>query len=137
MKQLVLKYSDCKSSEEDQILVDVLSIVTGEKWGYKQISGCCQRDWNYIYYPVRHWTKETLNLFEIMYFNTGTEWIIHDEETEPERPEDIRGYSIYCVGWNDGLIKKEIADATDANIDEVTLYFFDGNISVPTYKEAS
>ena len=46
LKQLVLKYSDCNSSEEDQILVDVLSIVTGEKWDYKEIHGCCQGEWN-------------------------------------------------------------------------------------------
>lgn len=101
LKQLVLKYSDCRSNEEDQILIDVLSIVTAEKWDYRQINGCCQSDWNYVYYPVQYWTKEGLDAFETMYFNTGSEWVIHDEETEPESPEDISGYSVYCISWND------------------------------------
>ena len=136
LKQLVLKYSDCRSNEEDQILVDVLSIVKEEKWDYRQINGCCQSDWNYVYYPVQYWTKEGLDAFETMYFNTGSEWVIHDEETEPESPEDISGYSVYCISWNDEGIKKELAEAAGVEPEEIIMYAYDHSVSVPVYRIA-
>lgn len=125
-----------KANEEDQILVDVLSIVTAEKWDYRQINGCCQSDWNYVYYPVQYWTKEGLDAFETMYFNTGSEWVIHDEETEPESPEDISGYSVYCISWNDEGIKKELAEAAGVEPEEIIMYAYDHSVSVPVYRIA-
>lgn len=136
LKQLVLRYSDCKSSEEDDILVDVLSIVTGEKWDYKQICGSCQGEWNNVYYPVEKWTKEQLDIFETMYFNTGSEWIIHEGDTEPTIPEEIDGCACYCVSWNDEGIKKEIADIAGGNVEDVVLYKYAGSVSVPVYSVA-
>ena len=115
LKQLVLRYSECRSSEEDQILVDVLSIVTGEEWDYRNIHGCCQSEWNTVYYPVKYWTKESLDAFETMYFNTGSEWIVHEGDTEPTSPEEIDGCAYYCVSWNDEGIKKELAEAAGGN----------------------
>lgn len=136
LKKLVLKYSECKSSEGDQILVDVLSIVTGEKWDYKQITGCCQSEWNIVYYPVQYWTKETLESFETMYFNTGSEWIVHEGDTGPTSPEEINGCSYYCVSWNDEGIKKELAEAVGGKPEDIVLYKYTGSISIPTYNVA-
>jgi hypothetical protein len=70
------------------------------------------------------------------YFNTGSEWIIHDEESEPETVKDISGYSVYCYSWNTDGIKKEIADAAGSDPDDVILYEFDKYINVPADKEA-
>lgn len=136
LKQLVLKYSDCNSSEEDQILVDVLSIVTGEKWDYKEIHGCCQGEWNTVYYPVRWWTKKSLEAFETMYFNTGSEWIVHEGDTEPTSPEEIDGCAYYCVSWNDEGIKKELAEVAGGNAEDVVLYKYAGSRSIPIYNVA-
>lgn len=137
LKQLVLRYSECRSSEEDQILVDVLSIVTGEEWDYRQIHGCCQSEWNTVYYPVKYWTKESLEAFETMYFNTGSEWIIHEGDTEPTSPEEIDGCSCYCVSWNDEGIKKELAEVAGAeNLEDIVLYKYAGSKSVPIYNVA-
>lgn len=137
LKQLVLKYSECRSNEEDQILVDVLSIVTGEKWDYKQIHGCCQDEWNNVYYPIQYWTKESLEAFETMYFNTGSEWIVHEGDTEPTNLEEIDGCSYYCVAWNDEGIKKELAKAVGVETPEdIILYKYTGSISIPTYEVA-
>lgn len=136
LKQLVLRYSDCKSGEEDQILVDVLSIVTGEEWDYKEIHGCCQGEWNTVYYPVKYWTKESLESFEIMYFNTGSEWIVHEGDTEPTSPEEIDGCAYYCVSWNDEGIKKELAEATGGKAEDVVLYKYAGSVSMPIYEVA-
>lgn len=136
LKQLVLQYSECRSSEEDQILVDVLSIVTGEEWDYRNIHGCCQSEWNTVYYPVKYWTKESLDAFETMYFNTGSEWIVHEGDTEPTSPEEIDGCAYYCVSWNDEGIKKELAEAAGGNVEDVVLYKYSGSVSIPTYKVA-
>lgn len=136
LKQLVLRYSECRSSEEDQILVDVLSIVTGEEWDYRNIHGCCQSEWNTVYYPVKYWTKESLDAFETMYFNTGSEWIVHEGDTEPTSPEEIDGCAYYCVSWNDEGIKKELAEAAGGNAEDVVLYKYAGSVSIPTYKVA-
>ena len=136
LKQLVLRYSECRSSEEDQILVDVLSIVTGEEWDYRNIHGCCQSEWNTVYYPVKYWTKESLDAFETMYFNTGSEWIVHEGDTEPTSPEEIDGCAYYCVSWNDEGIKKELAEAGGGNVEDVVLYKYSGSVSIPTYKVA-
>lgn len=136
LKQLVLRYSECRSSEEDQILVDVLSIVTGEEWDYRNIHGCCQSEWNTVYYPVKYWTKESLDAFETMYFNTGSEWIVHEGDTEPTSPEEIDGCAYYCVSWTDEGIKKELAEAAGGNVEDVVLYKYSGSVSIPTYKVA-
>jgi len=136
LKQLVLRYSECRSSEEYQILVDVLSIVTGEEWDYRNIHGCCQSEWNTVYYPVKYWTKESLDAFETMYFNTGSEWIVHEGDTEPTSPEEIDGCAYYCVSWNDEGIKKELAEAAGGNVEDVVLYKYSGSVSIPTYKVA-
>ena len=136
LKQLVLRYSECRSSEEDQILVDVLSIVTGEEWDFRNIHGCCQSEWNTVYYPVKYWTKESLDAFETMYFNTGSEWIVHEGDTEPTSPEEIDGCAYYCVSWNDEGIKKELAEAAGGNVEDVVLYKYSGSVSIPTYKVA-
>lgn len=136
LKQLVLRYNDCDSSEKDQILVDVLSIVTGEEWDYKEIHGYCQGEWNTVYYPVRWWTKESLEAFETMYFNTGSEWIVHDGDTEPTSPEEIDGCAYYCVSWNDEGIKKELAEVAGGNAEDVVLYKYAGSRSIPIYNVA-
>ena len=137
LKRLVLEYSECSSSREDQILVEVLSIVTGEEWDYKQIHGCCQGEWNTVYYPIQYWTKESLESFEVMYFNNGSEWIVHDGDTEPTNPEEIDGCAYYCVSWNDEGIKKELAEAVGVeNPEDIILYKYAGSVSVPIYKIA-
>ena len=136
LRKLVLQYSECSSSEEDQILVDVLSIVTGEEWDYREIHGCCQGEWNNIYYPVEKWTEESLEAFETMYFNTGSEWIVHEGDTEPTSPEEINGCACYCVSWDDEGIKKEIAKVAGGNAGDIVLYKYSGSVSIPTYQVA-
>ena len=136
LKKLVLQYSECSSSEEDQILVDVLSIVTGEEWDYREIHGCCQGEWNNVYYPVEKWTEESLEAFETMYFNTGSEWIVHEGDTEPTSPEEINGCAFYCVSWDDEGIKKEIAKVAGGNAEDIVLYKYSGSVSIPTYQVA-
>ena len=136
LKNYAIDFSSCPCSREYEILCKVLSIVTGKNWDHRMISGCCQSDWNYIFYPVDEWTRERIEVFETEYFNTGTEWIVHDEDTNPESPEEISGFSIYCVSWDTEGIKKEIAGAVpDGDPADVVLYEFAGYSRTAIYRE--
>ena len=119
--------------EDREIICKVLTIMTGRRWDWLTIHGSVQDDWNYIFYPVNAWPHEAINAFEIEYFNTGSEWIIHDEETAPEGPEDITGFAMYCLSWRDEDIQEEIAQATGARPEDVILYAFKGWRRVPEY----
>lgn len=111
----------------------MLEAITGQEWKTGTIRGCCQRDWQDIIYPASY-GREWLAAFEAEYFNTGTEWIIHDENTEPETPEDINGFSCYCHGWNDEQIKTEIAEAYGTPGAEVILYKHTGYTKISNWE---
>lgn len=128
LEELCNKYGT-RGADDEGIIAEALSIVTGQKWEYKQISGCCQSDWNYIYYRPEEWTAKALEYFEIEYFNTGEEWRIEDEEGD-----DME--NVYTHEWNDDERKREIAENIGVNPDEVTLYLFDGWTKTAKYKEA-
>lgn len=137
LRCLVIDYLHCACSRKDEILCKVLSIVDGRKWDFQTIRGCCQRDWQQVFYPVDEWSNESLQQFETEYFNTGTEWIVDNGEFCPETdsPLNINGYSIYCTSWNEEGIKQEIADAGGTSPENVILYAFDGYTRIPRYTE--
>ena len=119
VKALIEEYSNCRCSEENGIICKVLSIVTRQDYDYTTIRGYCQGDWNEVFYPTNEYSIEDIRTFEAYYFNTGSEWIIHDSDSIPENAEDIEGYSIYCVTYD---IQKEIAEAEGVSPDDVILY---------------
>jgi tetratricopeptide (TPR) repeat protein len=100
----------------------MLDAITGGDWRNGTIRGCCQGDWQHVIYDANRWSRAELDVFETEYFNTGSEWIVHDENTEPDGPEDISGFSVYCHGWRTEDIKMEIAEAYGATDAEVILY---------------
>ena len=121
------------SSDENALLCDVLELITGLEYEYATIRGCCQGDWQEIIYPAAYgheWVCE----FETEYFNMGTEWIIHDGNADPDGPEDIDGYSIYCHGWSDEQIKAEIADTAGDPGAEVILYKHTGYTKISKWE---
>lgn len=115
-----------RKANDQRIIAEALSIVTGQKWEYKQISGCCQSDWNYIFYRPDEWTEKALEYFAIEYFNTGEEWRIEDEEGNEE--------FVYTHEWRDDEKKREIAENIGANPEDITLYFFDGWTKTAKYR---
>lgn len=125
------------SFEEDQALCDALELATGEAWETATIRGNCQGEWQLVCYPVKNWSREALDAFETEYFNTGSEWIIHDGNTEPDGPEGIDGFSCYCHGWRTEDIKKEIAEAYGAIDADVILYEFAGYSRITQYREVT
>jgi hypothetical protein len=135
LEKLVAEHAEFNRGREDTILCAVLSVVTGSKWAHRQIRGCCQSDWNYAYYQEKDFPGG-IDCIEALYFNTGSEWIVHDEGEQPEDPEDICGWGMYCFGWNDEAIKKEIAEAAGAEPGDVVLYKWSGYRKIATYEVA-
>lgn len=126
LKKLILQYTRCKNCEKDSVLCAVLTIVTGKKWNCRTIRGCCQSEWNCIYYPSDEWTEKALEYFEIEYFNTGEEWRIEDEEGNEE--------FVYTHEWKDDEKKREISENIGANPEDIKLYYFDGWTQTAKYR---
>ncbi len=136
LAKLAAQWEWCDSGAENDILRRVLELITGQGWSADTIRGCCQGEWQDIIYPAKY-GREWLAAFETEYFNTGTEWIIHDDETPPECPEDINGYSVYCLGWSAEKIRAEIAEYENVSPENVVLYEFTGWSRCASYSEAS
>lgn len=120
--KLAAAWEWCASSKEDSLLCQALQLITGEKYKASCIRGCCQGDWQNIIYPASY--GDTFrDAFETEYFNTGTEWIIHDGDDAPEDPEEIDGYAMYCYSYDP---RAEIAAETGTVPADVILYEFDG-----------
>lgn len=130
--RILNKYTE----NRNDLLCDALELITGKKWSFRTLRGFCQGDWQYCIYPAEEWTAAGLEWLEAVYFNTGSEWIVHDEENAPESPEDIEGYLVYCTAWNDEGIKKEIAEAAGGSPEEVKLYKFEKWARRAIYTEA-
>lgn len=121
-----------ENNRPDDYITDALELLTGKRWGTCTIRGCVQRDWQEVIYPVDEWSREDIDQFEAEYFNTGSEWMIHDEDTEPENDDDISGFCMYC--YDDP--REEIAREMGVNPDDVILYAYAGSYSVPKYEIA-
>jgi hypothetical protein len=129
-KTLIKEYDD-NAELTDNIICTALKLMTGKEYESACIRGCSQGDWQDMYYPIEY-GKEFVQSFETEYFNTGSEWIIHDEEIKPEKPEDITGGAMYCYSYDP---QKEIAEAEGVKPEDVVLYEFDHYRQVPVYKE--
>lgn len=133
--ELLQRYVDAWSLSTE-LRCAALELITGRRWDCCTLRGCCQGDWQECIYPADDWNGESLERLEAEYFNTGTEWIIHDEEAPPECPEDINGYSLYCTAWSDDGTKAEIAREAGGSPADVVLYKFTGYARRAEYEEA-
>lgn len=134
LKGYFSRYGTGSSMDDKEIIARVLSLVTGQPWQWSIIRGCCQSDWQEVFYPVNEWGREALAAFEVEYFNTGSEWIIHDEENAPEGPEDISGYSCYIVASTEEGIRKELAEMAGCVPSDLVMWAFEGFTRIPEYK---
>jgi hypothetical protein len=124
------EYSN-NSDDENEILCDVLELITGQKYDYATIRGCCQGDWQEIIYPAEY-GREWLSDFETEYFNTGAEWRISEND-----PESDDNFYMYTHAWSDDGIRAEIAAAAGVDPGDVILYTFTGWSKTPEYMEVS
>ena len=133
LKQLVPMFGTY--DHEKDTLCRVLGVVTGKAWDYKIIRGAVQAEWNEVFYQVDEWSPAALERFEVEYFNTGSEWIIHDGDDAPEDPEEITGPCVYCVAWDNDGIREEIAREAGARPEDVILYAFKQYRWIPEYEK--
>lgn len=112
-------YSAANEKTTEEYMAEMLTLYMGERYETTQIHGATQGEWQTIYYPFEQYTDEGIEMFETLYFNTGTQWIVHDDEYPPEAPEDINGYSIYCCSSNP---RKELAEAIGCSPDKLVMY---------------
>lgn len=132
---LLKQYDGLGSRYTNSIYCTALHLITGRAWDWCTLRGCCQRDWQYCIYPADDWDGASLERLEAEYFNTGSEWIIHDDQAAPDGPEEINGYSVYCTGWNDDQLRQEIADAAGGSPENVILYKFSDFRRVAVWEE--
>ena len=132
---ILYRYYNARSAEENRIICELIEIVTGEPWQTTTIRGCCQGDWQYICYPVNKWSARAVEAFETEYFNTGSEWVVHNGDSEPETPDEIDGFCCYVHAWQTEDIKKEIANAYGEPDANVILYEFSGYTKIAHYTE--
>lgn len=116
---------------DDSDICAVLQIRTGRPWNTGTIRGCCQGDWQNVIYPADVYSRKDMDYLEMDYFNTGSEWMIHDEQTAPDEEAegaDISGFCVYCYSWDTDGIARELLSAAmaDENDSVVMWSYFDG-----------
>jgi len=114
---------------------EALELATGEPYRYKEIHGSSQGEWQGVYFPSRLYMDEAIRLFEIEYFDLGTEWIVQDDDSEPEPEEagDVMGYSFYCHDTDLEKIRRDIAELSGVEPEDVLLYACTGMKWTPVY----
>lgn len=107
----------------------IFSILTGKQYDFQCIRGCCQSDWNYVYYVHDEWTDIEIDKFCTEYFNTGTEWMIYEEE-DVDSP--VYYYTHY---WDVDLSRDELAEMIGCKPEEIQMFEFAGYVKTPKYTE--
>lgn len=129
MRKLIDFFLDNEDVAFDYLHKRIFSILTGRKYDCRRINGCCQGDWNYIFFPEDEWTDQDIDRFEIEYFNLGDEWKVVDED-DPEFP-----VFYYTHEWNHQVRKYELAQMIGCRPEELTMFEFVGYTRTPEYRE--
>lgn len=138
IRALISDYQNADTeAKERSALIGILNIFTGQTWIEKTIRGCCQGEWQTVFYPEEQYSEQAINNLEIEYFNLGSDWIIHDRDNTPEKPEDVDGFYCYTHGWNTEMNQNELAEALGCKPEEIVLWEYDHDMIVPVYKKIS
>lgn len=130
-KVILKDMSTCPTSEEYRPTLVALDLITGGNWKLKTLRGCIQGDWQECYYDSEKYTDDEIRSIEIEYFNLGTKWIVHDEETTPQNPDEISGYSCYVYGSD---YRKELSEIIGCNPDELVVYKYTVEVCKAVYE---
>lgn len=120
LKELIVEYQSCSCGDEDDIICNVLEIVTGKPYAYMQISGCVQGEWQEVYFPCAKYNYEDLKRLEADYFGYVDQWEVYDENKE----YFYNNFFIYSD--NREQVKKEIAEQIPCAVDEIELQVITG-----------
>ncbi len=109
---------------DEYVITRLLSAITGEDYGTREIHGSCQGEWNRIYFP-EYMGGDFVDWFETAYFNNGSEWVVEDDDSR---------ISLYSCEWDPEKIKIDLADQLGVEVSECEFYKFDGYKKEPKYK---
>lgn len=110
--------------DNDARTAEALDLMTGRKWDYETLKGCCQGDYITAFFPLDKYSRKDLETLEIEYFNLGEEWRIRDE---PEGVEGANEFYLYCYSWDEDEKKREIAAAAgEEDLEKIEMHPFTG-----------
>lgn len=138
MKIAHIFYDSEDSYYDEDTLCHLLSLLSGDEYDCCCIRGCCQGDWNYIYYPKNKYSDIEIRHIECEYFNTGSEWILNEDfYADITEPDEISGYSVYVHEYGYDNIKAEIKSMVEScegvDVDEVILFEHSGYTRISNY----
>lgn len=109
-------YKEYPYTDFDELTCDLLTICEKRTWVYDTIYGCCQGDYQTVFYPTDSYNQKFVDYMESLYFNTGNEYFLEavDDDDDTEEPNyDGDGYCDYFTEWNETDLKKHIADNSE------------------------
>lgn len=116
------------------LMADMYGLMVNTPMAYREIHDSSQGDWNGLYYPA-DWTQNQFRNFEKEYWNEGTEWTIHEGNSDPESPDEVEGGTTYCYGDTFDQIRHEIAELEGCDDEDVVLWCFEKYRNVPVYEK--
>lgn len=114
--------------DEDEKMAELLTICEKRQWVTRQITGCCQGDWNCIFYPVDSYNDEFIDYIESVYFNTRDEYaydLVTDDDlsgSPKELPDACYDYLPSSINYDTDKVKAHFAEFYGMNPDDVILY---------------
>ena len=130
-------FNEANGYYTDDLKKDLLTALSGKQYVIKTIRGCCQSDYNFLYYPMDEYPEETINNIEIEYFNTGEEYSLYYSEKENLTIEQVKAlhdpdyFYGHCYKNTDQI--KEISEYTGTDISNITLFTISGHKTIETY----
>ena len=122
---------------ELELLCEALELLLGGKWTTGTIRGFSQGDWQNIIYDATHYSDKEIEYIEATYFGTATEWFVVQTERDCDTIEAIceeydreDGYCTLTISD----AKRELAEATGIEEDDITLYYISGYTQSPKYE---
>ena len=104
-----LEYSSYYGATPEAI-TQVLYAITGDKWSYYTLHGCCQGDIAHLICKAGTIGKDYASYVEAVYFNTGAEICVCDDENPPKSEIEFyeNGYFDYIPDFSIDSITKSI-----------------------------
>lgn len=102
-------YKALNLEDESAALLSVLYLVTGKRWAFTTLRGCCQGDWIECLSCIDEMSRDVLDYIEAVLFNTGYELGViecaDDIDIENVDTSDV-DYWDYTDKWRDDDICK-------------------------------
>lgn len=133
-----IRMFDENELSEREAIAMLLSVAYETEYDVMQISGCCQSDWQDMFYPKDTFKNECKGIVQSLYFGYVYEFVYDFnayEENEKPEPDEIQDAwaLVYCL--DNASFKEQIAKRMEVPEDELVVYEQSGYHKVYDYKE--